>query len=115
MKIVDKVWGEEQILVNTKLYCLKYLYLKKGFQCSIHKHLIKNETFIMVSGDVYLEHGKKKCRMELDVPIQIHPTTYHRFSGLEDSVIIEVSTRDRATDSYRKTESGTFDLDDLYV
>jgi hypothetical protein len=43
----EKVWGEEQWLVNTGAYCGKRMLLKKGFQCSLHHHKIKDETFIL--------------------------------------------------------------------
>lgn len=38
--------------------------------------------------------------------IRIVPGVSHRFSGLEDSVIIESSTHHEDSDSYREEESG---------
>ncbi len=53
-QIVKKQWGEEHWIVNRE-YCGKKLLLKKGFRCSIHQHPVKDETFHLQSGLVYLE------------------------------------------------------------
>lgn len=47
--IVKKLWGHEDILVND-LYCLKRMYVKNGFECSIHMHRKKTETFLIAEG-----------------------------------------------------------------
>ena len=45
--------------------------------------------------------------------ILIEPNTKHRFTGLEDSEIIEFSTHHEDSDSYRDELSGKVDLDKL--
>ena len=110
MKTVRKIWGSETWLVNNELYCFKKLYLKKGYQCSLHKHKIKDETFVLKEGKVLLEYGSMKKRktieMEISKEVRINPNVYHKFIGLEHSVIFEVSTTHFEIDSYRLTESG---------
>src|SRR3989338_8926171 len=44
VKIVPKVWGQEQWLVNNEKYCGKKMLIKDGYYCSYHKHKIKDET-----------------------------------------------------------------------
>lgn len=51
---VKKNWGNEEWLVNNDLYCSKYLNLIKGYQCSVHYHAIKDETFYVLEGTVKL-------------------------------------------------------------
>ncbi len=109
MKVVPKVWGSEEWIANRE-YCGKILNLKKGFRCSIHKHKIKDETFFVLDGKVLMELGTKSRIMLPGDSIHVPRNKYHRFSGLEDSKIIEFSTKHRESDSYRKTESGPFDL-----
>ena len=107
MNIVEKVWGKEQVFENNVLYCLKKLYLKKGYQCSIHCHKLKDETFLIDSGLVEIEYKLDKSKiMKPGEVIRIYPYEYHRFKGLEDSVIIEVSTTHIDEDSYRQSRSG---------
>ena len=56
---IEKVWGYEEIPVNTNLYCFKFLNLKRGFCCSLHHHKLKTETFFILSGLILLEHKQQ--------------------------------------------------------
>ena len=104
-EIHQKVWGNERWLVNTIDYCGKILTLNKGYRCSIHYHKNKDETFYILSGIVLIEiKGKERVMKKGDVQ-RILPLTDHRFTGLEKSVILEVSTHHDEKDSYRKTQS----------
>jgi mannose-6-phosphate isomerase-like protein (cupin superfamily) len=105
VKKVKKVWGEEKWIVNNELYCYKKLYLYAGYRCSFHMHKIKDETFIIESGLVGMEYGDEYKKMFKGDQVRIKPNVYHRFTGITDSVIIEISTTHSDDDSYRKTES----------
>ena len=111
-KEVLKVWGHEEIIVNRD-YCGKKLILNKGFRCSMHYHKLKDETFYILSGKVLLEIGMKKWIMLPGDSMLIKPGQKHRFTGLEDSEIIEFSTHHEDSDSYRDEISGKVDLEDL--
>ncbi|MCK9458478.1 MAG: cupin domain-containing protein [Proteobacteria bacterium] len=105
IKLVEKVWGNEVWLVNRE-YCGKFLNLKKGFKCSLHCHHIKDETFIIMDGKVLMEvDGQIRTMGPMDIQT-IEPHQKHRFTGLEDSKILEISTHHEDSDSYREEESG---------
>ena len=110
MKVVEKVWGSELVIVNRE-YCGKILNLKKGYRCSIHYHEKKEETFYILSGKVLFETNgdfgatDKTYVMLPGHTIHIAPFVSHRFTGLEDSAIIEFSTHHEDSDSYRLTKS----------
>jgi len=105
LKTVKKKWGGEFWIANCG-YCGKILELKKGFQCSLHLHKVKSETFLVLTGKVRFELGKKIAILKpmdiVDVPVN----TLHRFSGLKDSVIVEFSTHHSDEDSFRIELSG---------
>ena len=66
---VPKGWGGEEIIANSKLYCLKRLTFIKGKQCSLHYHESKDETFFVESGEVimlYHEDGPGLMKMKKD-------------------------------------------------
>ena len=111
-KEVKKVWGKEIWIVNRD-YCGKKLILNKGFRCSMHYHKLKDETFYLLSGKVLLEIGIKRRIMLPGDSMLIKPYQKHRFTGLEDSEIIEFSTHHDDSDSYRDEVSGKVDLDKL--
>jgi len=106
IKTVDKVWGSEIWMVNNEKYCGKILNLKKDFRCSIHTHKIKEETFYILDGKVLMEVNNQIWTMKEGDVVNILPGMYHRFTGLEDSRIIEISTQHFEDDSYRLDKSG---------
>ncbi len=105
IEIHPKLWGEEHWIVN-KEYCGKKLVLKRGFRCSIHWHEIKDEVFFVTKGKVLMEVNGKVRVMTPGDKQYIAPLNKHRFSGLEDSELIEFSTTHREDDSYRDEPSG---------
>ena len=105
-KFVEKVWGSELWLANTEKYCGKILTLKKDYRCSLHMHKIKDETFYILDGEVLMEVNNKIQKMRSGDVVHIPTNTYHRFTGITDSRIIEISTQHFDSDSYRKETSG---------
>jgi quercetin dioxygenase-like cupin family protein len=106
MKMVNKVWGQEEWIVNTDKYCGKILRLNKEYRCSRHYHKLKDETFYIWSGKVLFELNDKKITLSPGDSVRIHPGDWHRFAGLEESVILEFSTHHKDEDSYRSEPSG---------
>jgi len=105
VEIVPKLWGYEKWLENNEKYCSKLLSLKKGYQCSLHYHKIKDEMFLVTKGHVRLELGKRVIHMREGNFVRIPPRALHRFRGIEDSDILEISTHHSEEDSYRLEES----------
>jgi mannose-6-phosphate isomerase-like protein (cupin superfamily) len=101
MSEIIKVWGKELIYHNNDKYCFKRLLLNQYYQCSTHYHKIKEETFYLESGKIILSIDNIDISFEVGDFITIHPYTYHHFYGIEKSVIIECSTQDFTSDSYR--------------
>jgi mannose-6-phosphate isomerase-like protein (cupin superfamily) len=107
---IEKVWGSEEIIIAEPEYTFKKLHIKPGFQCSLHKHKNKTESFHVVNGIVKLEQRDVRCFPfeELLIPgdvRKIMPGTYHRFGSVHGATIDEVSTFDSPDDSYRLEES----------
>ncbi len=93
---VEKVWGNEYWLVNSKEgnYCSKILELKEGHRSSRHYHNKKHETFFVLSGIVHV----RKCRDNIvkciaGDKVEIEPLEDHWFESLYgDAYILETST-----------------------
>jgi mannose-6-phosphate isomerase-like protein (cupin superfamily) len=114
---VEKNWGHEEWIVNNQHYCGKKLVVKQGFCCSMHHHKVKDETFYLASGKVFLEmeeNGKKSSRIMTPGDVQhIKIGLWHRFTGLIDSELFEFSTFHMDEDSYRREHGGAVDLKTL--
>lgn len=118
-KTVDKVWGQEIWLVNNDRYCAKLLHINSGWQCSLHMHPIKKETFIVLDGGVGLEVGMgfdengesptyfEKLQLVPGETYTLEPNTYHRFWSYTDTdaVVLEISSTHDDTDVVRIEES----------
>jgi len=100
-----KNWGNELWIANTSLYCGKILNLNEGWQCSIHFHKVKDETFYILGGIVVMGAYDEEIVMKPGDTLRIVPGTKHCFTGLKDSKIIEISTHHEEGDSYRIVES----------
>ena len=107
MKLVSKLWGLEKWLVNNELYCAKILRVASGFQCSLHRHLVKDETFVVEAGSIYLEVGDQTKFLTPGDTVRIPPLMWHRFANHEEfpAEILEVSTHHEDADVERKEES----------
>ena len=101
-----KAWGEEVIIVNTKYYAGKILYIKKDGCSSIHYHNTKDETFYLTQGTALLVVGKNAYWIEPgSKPVRVCPGEHHMFVGITDCSIIEFSTEDKEDDTIRFTKS----------
>lgn len=122
IKQVQKCWGAEEWLVNNNLYCCKWLYLDPDARCSLHFHKNKTEDFYLESGKIKIE-TYQICPEHLTIPpeelltvvrgnlltqimkpgdsIHIPNLCVHRFTGIFQSKILEVSTHHDDEDSYR--------------
>jgi len=106
IKIVEKVWGNEEWIVNCDSYCGKLLRLNKGAASSLHYHKQKQETFYALEGQVALTiEGRDYMLNPYSRPKTIMPLEKHQFHGLTDAVILEISTYHDDTDVVRLTES----------
>ena len=104
-KVVKKGWGLEIHLANNKDYCLKYLVFFKGKRLSLHEHHLKKEQFVLLIGGVkcYLKDDKKEDMFVLTPgkSVEILPGVLHQVEAMDNSIIVEVSTRDYPEDSIR--------------
>lgn len=112
IKHVDKKWGSESWLVNEPLYCCKILTVIPGWQCSLHYHKNKTESFVVRDyGTLFVEIGDEDDSQitKLNIhsePFTIMPGEKHRFwSGPDGVQFLEVSTHHEESDSYREVES----------
>jgi len=106
MEFVKKAWGHELLVCNTPDYCGKVLKLKEGYQCSMHYHKIKDETFLVTEGVVRLQIGVAVRTLYPNDVVRVRRFVNHQFTGLTDATIIEFSSHHDDDDSYRITKSG---------
>ena len=105
-----KGWGWERTIVNTPQYCGKVLVFAMGRLCSWHYHDVKDECFLVVRGAVQVFYGPDDdpCStrntyvvLRAGRSLRIEPGTRHSMLALEDTEMVEFSTRDEPADSIK--------------
>lgn len=114
---VDKPWGHELRWAVTDRYIGKLIHVKKGHQLSLQYHVQKDESIFIVSGllDLVLEDAAGELnvhRMTPGMTARVRPGRRHRFIGVEDTDLVEVSSPEvddvvRLEDSYGRAGSST--------
>ena len=105
---VVKGWGFEKIICNSEKYCGKILHFYKGKKCSFHKHLLKDETFYIQSGELEVTFGNTDditfartivltAGDIFHVPVGLR----HQMRAIQETDMFEFSTQDFVEDSYR--------------
>ena len=110
MQIIEKPWGQEEIIEINDFYMMKKLTMWKDHSCSLQYHNHKKETIFVLSGKLRIILGPNKDELSSRVytngeTITISPGEVHRMEGVEDSVYLEASTPElndvvRLADSY---------------
>ena len=88
----DKPWGYEKILINTRKYLTKELYIKEGYQTSFHYHEKKDETMSVLKGSGHVQFKDRKEYFRKNDDIRIKPKIPHSIVALENTLLQEVST-----------------------
>ena len=100
----EKYWGRIETILSEDV-AAKRIFVEKGGQSSLEYHVEKSESYYIHSGllKVGLRIGRAENHslvMGAGESYDVRPGVMHMRMGLEDTVIIEVSTRDSDSDSY---------------
>ena len=104
-QFIKKRWGFEKIFAND-VYCCKMLVINPGCETSMHLHLEKEETFLVVAGELLVRYIKDKEEESYivgeDEAFTVSPGFPHALVALEKQVkLVEASTPSYDTDSIR--------------
>jgi len=104
--IVPKTWGEERHFQNNELYCQKLLIINPNQATSMHFHIEKHETMLVVAGTLYIDIIVNKKRTTKTITawnsFVIAPGLPHSLRATSTEVrLIESSTPSYDDDSIR--------------
>ena len=95
------LWGYDLWIENNEKYCSKLLILHKGFESSWHYHERKDETFVILEGQVSLTYANginataQTIILNKGDKFRLKPGVVHTFKSLAPkSIVMEVSTTD---------------------
>lgn len=113
MRVIEKPWGQEELLEHNSRYVLKKLTMWAGHRCSIQYHELKQETVYVLSGELAVYVGTsvqtlaKRVLGPGDV-LTLAPLEVHRMEAISDAVYLEASTPEledvvRLEDDYNRS------------
>ena len=97
----DHIWGYELWIENNEKYCSKLLILNIGFESSWHYHERKDETFVILEGQVSLTYANSPNSITETIILnpgdkfRLKSGVVHTFKSLSPkSTVMEISTTD---------------------
>jgi len=94
MQRIEKPWGHELIWAHTPRYVGKILHIKEGHKLSRQYHVKKDETILVLQGNLVLELDETSQVLGPQESRHIPTGTIHRFCATArgDVTLVEVST-----------------------
>lgn len=96
-RIVEKPWGKEITFAEEDFYIGKILEIERNQRLSYHYHADKKETLFLLKGKIHCIIDDVEYIFEEGKTLRFDPETKHRIHALEDTTIVEVSTKDEAS------------------
>ncbi len=90
---------------NEAGYCGKFLFVFPGQTCPKHMHKTKLETFFIVKGKVSMWYDGVERIMEGGDIMRVETEAYHSFTGIEPTLLLEVSKPSIIADNYFENSS----------
>ena len=95
---IEKPWGWELLLTPPESPVTgKILHLNQGARLSYQYHEKKAETLCLLNGQAKIILNDEEAEMEPQKGYFIKPGDKHRFQGITDCDILEVSTKEEGT------------------
>jgi len=85
---------------NEAGYCGKFLFVFKNQTCPKHMHKEKLETFYIVKGRLMMNYDGEDKEMGAGDVLRVDTGKYHSFTGIEPSLLLEVSKPSIIADNY---------------
>lgn len=101
--VVKKPWGYEYLIYQNGLVSVWILYIKKGFETSMHCHPNKKTSLIVLSGEAICSTLKEKIRRKVGDGLLIPISTFHSTKSIssDGTFVMEIETSTNKRDLIR--------------
>lgn len=112
--VVQKPWGYEFLVYDSRDIAIWHLYLKNGSSTSFHAHYGKRTSLFVISGSITFHSYDIEAKIGVGEGMEILPGVFHqsRADWGEDAILIEIETPSnkedlvRAKDNYGREKLG---------
>ena len=109
-RVLEKPWGKEITFAEEDFYIGKILEIQRNQQLSYHYHEDKRETLFLLKGRIHCIIDDVEYIFESGKTLRFDPGTKHRLHALDDTTLVEVSTREekshRLEDDFGRIDFG---------
>ena len=104
---IEKFRHTGALIVNVvnRSYCKKLILVLPGQRHPKHRHLLKEETFQLIWGDLQVNLNGASLDMHRGQKVLVERSTWHSFSSVGGAIFEEVSTTHVIGDSYYEDEN----------
>ena len=105
--IVNKPWGFEYLMYSTEKVSIWVLYLKKGCMTSMHCHVNKKTSLLVLSGEAICSTLDKGINLGEGDGFILDKKVFHSTQAISDDgvILIEVEAPTKKTDLLRLSDS----------
>ena len=111
--IIGKAWGSTSLLLKTPIIEVHYLIVIPNAYCSLHVHSIKNNSFVVFSGTLFIETHKNaydlvdKTLLNKGDITTVQPGEYHRFiAGNDGAEVLEIYHLEPLSEDIMRKDKG---------
>lgn len=101
--VVKKPWGYEYLIYQNGITSVWILYIKRGFQTSMHCHPNKKTSLIVLSGKAVCSTLNEKMKLGPAEGLLIHKAVFHSTKSIskEGTIVMETETSTNKRDLVR--------------
>ena len=88
---VKRMWGNFIQFTENEPSTVKLIHIKKGMATHLQYHNYRTEQWYVIKGKLFITKGIQTSFLLPGETITIDVKQQHRFEGLEDSIILEIS------------------------
>ncbi|MBI1970465.1 hypothetical protein HYS47_01835 [Candidatus Woesearchaeota archaeon] len=92
--VVRKPWGYEYLIYQNELVAVWILYIKKGYQTSVHCHPNKKTSLIVLSGEAICSSLQENIKRVAGEGLLIDKATFHQTTSVSEEgiFVMEIET-----------------------
>lgn len=91
MNKIIKPWGREIVLLRSKKYWVKEIFVKDDHQSSLQSHRNRTETWITLSGKGVAVIGARRRSLKAGDVVKITRGQKHRWIGIKKLSVLEIA------------------------
>ncbi len=105
--VVNKPWGFEYLMYSTEKASIWALYIKKGCMTSMHCHIDKKTSLLILSGEAICSTLEGGIKLGKGDGLTLDRKVFHSTQAISDEgvILIEVETPTKKTDVLRLADS----------